>query len=73
MKAAHAGPAGRAGRAGRGAEDAGPDLAVLLHPRLPELYRRKVEQLERVLEGANRAEAHGLDPLHDRAGRVAAA
>jgi hypothetical protein len=36
---------------------AGPDLAVLLHPRLPELYRRKVEQRERVLDGPERAEA----------------
>ena len=38
----------------------GPDLAVLLHPRLPELYRRKVEQLEAVLDGPNRAEAMDL-------------
>lgn len=28
-----------------------------LHPRLPELYRRKVEELERVLDGPDRAEA----------------
>lgn len=40
------------------AEDA--KLDVLLHPRLPELYRRKVEELERVLEGADRAEAMDL-------------
>ncbi|MCZ8102043.1 MAG: hypothetical protein O9972_29620 [Burkholderiales bacterium] len=37
-----------------------PDLDVLLHPRLPELYRRKVAELERVLEGPDRAEAMEL-------------
>lgn len=36
------------------------DLDVLLHPRLPEFYRRKVEALERVLEGPDRAEAMDL-------------
>ena len=33
------------------------DVTVLAHPRLPEFYRRKVEQLELVLEGPDRAEA----------------
>ena len=37
-----------------------PDFDVLLHPRLPELYRRKVAELERVLEGPDRAEAMDL-------------
>ncbi|WP_406857660.1 recombinase family protein [Alsobacter sp. KACC 23698] len=32
-------------------------LDILLHPRLPELYRRKVETLEAVLDGPDRAEA----------------
>jgi site-specific DNA recombinase len=36
------------------------DLDVLMHPRLPELYRRKVAELERVLEGPDRAEAMDL-------------
>ncbi len=34
-----------------------PDFGVLLHPRLPELYRRKVAELERGPEGPDRAEA----------------
>ncbi len=41
-------------------EPIGPDLDVLLHPRLPEPYRRKVEALQRVLEGPDRAEAMEL-------------
>ena len=36
------------------------DLDVRLHPRLPDLYRRKVAELERVLEGPDRAEAMDL-------------
>jgi site-specific DNA recombinase len=36
------------------------DVTVLAHPRLPELYRRKVEQLELVLEGPDRAEAMNI-------------
>ena len=41
-------------------EPAEADLQVLLHPRLPDLYRRKVEALERVLDGPDRAEAMDL-------------
>ena len=37
-----------------------PDLDVLLHPTLPEFYRRKVAELERVLDGPGRAEAMDL-------------
>jgi hypothetical protein len=39
------------------AEPAEADLQVLMHPRLPDLYRRKVEALERVLDGPDWAEA----------------
>ncbi|WP_406855707.1 LysR substrate-binding domain-containing protein [Alsobacter sp. KACC 23698] len=41
------------------AGDPDPDvqLDILLHPRLPELYRRKVETLEAVHDGPDRAEA----------------
>jgi site-specific DNA recombinase len=35
-------------------------LDVLAHPALPDLYRRKVEELESVLEGPDREEAMGL-------------
>ncbi len=35
-------------------------LDVLAHPALPDLYRRKVEELELVLEGPDREEAMGL-------------
>jgi hypothetical protein len=41
--------------AGEPAPDA--QFDILLHPRLPELYRRKVETLEAVLDGPDRAEA----------------
>jgi site-specific DNA recombinase len=37
-----------------------PEIDVLLHPRLPELYRRKVAELERVLAGPDRGEAMDL-------------
>ena len=63
---AHEGaPGGAAGREGQTSrqmrpEPAEADLQVLLHPRLPDLYRRKVEALERVLDGPDRAEAMDL-------------
>ena len=41
-------------------ETAEAELTILSHPNLPELYRRKVEQLEAVLEGPDRAEAIDL-------------
>ena len=40
--------------------DLTPDLAVLLHPKLPDLYRRKVAELESVLSGPDREEAMEL-------------
>ena len=36
------------------------ELVILAHPNLPALYRRKVEQLEQVLEGPDKAEAMEL-------------
>ncbi|MCI4680511.1 recombinase family protein [Rhodoblastus acidophilus] len=42
------------------AETAEAELTILSHPNLPELYRRKVEQLEAILEGPDRAEAMDL-------------
>ena len=36
------------------------ELVILAHPNLPALYRRKVQQLEEVLEGPDRAEAMEL-------------
>ena len=36
------------------------DIVVLAHPNMPALYRRKVEQLEQVLDGPDRAEAMDL-------------
>ena len=36
------------------------DLVILAHPNLPALYRRKVEQLEQVLEGPDKSEAMEL-------------
>jgi len=36
------------------------ELVILAHPNLPALYRRKVQQLEAVLEGPDRAEAMEL-------------
>jgi hypothetical protein len=36
------------------------DLKILSHPNLPGLYRRKVEQLEAVLDGPDRAQAMDL-------------
>lgn len=36
------------------------NLDVMLHPRLPDLYRRRVESLERVLDGPDRHEAMDL-------------
>ena len=50
----------KAALAAEPAEAANAALDVLLHPSLPALYRRKVEELERVLEGADRAEAMEL-------------
>jgi site-specific DNA recombinase len=50
----------RAGLQARRTEVIAPAPVILLHPNLPELYRRKVEQLEAVLEGEDRAEAMEL-------------
>ena len=36
------------------------DLVILSHPNLPAIYRRKVEQLEQVLDGPDKAEAMEL-------------
>ena len=36
------------------------DLAVLSHPSLPQIYRRKIEHLETVLDGPERTEAMNL-------------
>jgi hypothetical protein len=36
------------------------ELVILAHPNLPALYRRKVQQLEEVLDGPDRAEAMEL-------------
>jgi site-specific DNA recombinase len=36
------------------------ELTILSHPNLPQLYRRKVEQLEAILDGPDRAEAMDL-------------
>jgi site-specific DNA recombinase len=41
-------------------ETAEAEIAILSHPNLPELCRRKVEQLEAILEGPDRAEAMDL-------------
>jgi len=41
-------------------EDVGSDLKILSHPNLPDLYRRKVEQLETILEGSDRTQAMDL-------------
>ena len=41
-------------------ETAEAEFTILSHPNLPELYRRKVEQLEAILEGPDRAEAMDL-------------
>ena len=49
----------RALDAGAG-EAAEAELIILSHPNLPELYRRKVEQLEAILGGPDRAEAMDL-------------
>jgi DNA invertase Pin-like site-specific DNA recombinase len=37
-----------------------PDLDVLLHPRLPEMYKHRIERLERVLEGPEQEEAREI-------------
>jgi acyl-CoA dehydrogenase len=53
----------RAERIALGTEPEGtfaPELDVLIHPRLPDLYRRKVAELERVLDGPDREEAMEL-------------
>jgi site-specific DNA recombinase len=45
-------------RLGADADDgAEAELTILSHPSLPDLYRRKVEQLEAVLDGDDRTEA----------------
>ena len=41
-------------------ETAEAEFTILSYPNLPELYRRKVAQLEAVLEGPDRAEAMDL-------------
>ena len=38
----------------------GPDLDLLLHPQLAEGYRRRIEQLERVLDGPDQTEAREI-------------
>ncbi len=49
-------------------ESAESELTILSHPNLPELYRRKVQQLEAILEGPGGD--HGPHPLDDRSGRA---
>ncbi len=41
-------------------EKAETDLKILSHPNLPDLYRRKVEQLELILDGPDRTQAMDL-------------
>jgi hypothetical protein len=37
-----------------------PDVDVLLHPRLPQMYKHRIERLERVLEGPEQGEAREI-------------
>jgi hypothetical protein len=52
-----------------GGEADAKELTILSHPNLPQLYRRKVEQLEAILEGPDRAEAMDHHLLDDRSAR----